>query len=396
MRKRRAGFMSSVLLLVLSITLMGILSVFTAAMNQIAQTRRSQGRISGEAVAEAGLEIAIQKLNLNTKFTGETAVLYEDDTNPASRYGQYTTSLTQLSPSTWRVTSVGMGPENIARTMMAIVEMPVKVLGVEAILTNDALTLTGLVNLQSLPSGLHKANVVSNTSITKLGLSLIDGALISSGLISGTGLLPSISGTAKVPFPDATGMAKMKARWISQAKMGGTLSAASTLPATIQGSRYIDGTVTLSGNSTLTLNSDGTDVVYIDGDLILSGNARLTNNVTLVVRGRVQMLNNARYSITPTVTPTPTLVVLGEGYFPADITANLIGGSSSTDWGVVWLNNGSLDLRANVAVRGSWVVSGVGSNIRFPLLAFTQYVPANYSSSVSLSLGARTKKIAEM
>ncbi|MGC4048125.1 MAG: hypothetical protein QM758_30415 [Armatimonas sp.] len=346
-------------------------------------------------MAEAGIEAAIYKLNLNSSFTGETATLYEDDAKTKA-YGTYTTSLTQISSSKWRVTCVGSGPEAISRTMMAMVEKPVRILGVEAMLSNGALTVTGLANIQTIPANLHKADIVSNTSISKLGLSIVDGTLLSNGLISGLGFFPSVTGVAKVPFPDASAMATERSNWLSQAKLGGTLSSAGTLPTTITGAKYIDGNVTLDGTKQLTLDSDGTDIVYIDGDLTLSNSAVLTNKAILVVRGKVRMSGSAKYQITQGITPTPTLVVIGDGSLPTDVTAKLTNGSSTTDWGVVYVQNGNLDLTANAAMRGSWVTAGVNSTVQLPLLAFTQYFPVNYASAISISLGPKSRKIAEL
>lgn len=393
MRKRQSGFMSAMLLMILSIAFLGVLSVVAISMNQLIQTRRAQGRISGEAVAEAGIEAAIYKLNLNSNYTGETTNLYQDDAH-TKIYGSYTTTLVKLSQSQWRITSVGAGPEGIARTLIATVDKPVRTLGAEAVLSNGAVTVTGLGNIQTVPANQHKANVISNTSVTKLGLSIVDGTLISSGLISGAGFFPSITGSAKVPFPDSSAQAIVRSNWLNQAKEGGSISNTS-LPQTIHGARYIGGTVTLDNNKQLTLDSDGTEIVYVDGDLILKGTSVLTNEAVLVVRGSLRMSGNAKYQITQGFTPTPTLVVMGDGYLPTDTTANLIGGSSSTDWGVVYVENGNLDLTSNLAMRGAWVTAGMTSTVRFPL-AFTHYFPVNYASAISLSLGPRTRKIAEL
>lgn len=409
MKHQRHASASAMLLMILAIAFLGVLSIVSLAVNQVAQTRRTQGHISALAVAEAGVEYAIDQLGNNANWTGTTLTLYEGAPDSTPVYGTANISVVKDSPVKWRVTSVGRGKEGFPWTMVTSLEKQSRPLGTAAIMSDGPVIVGGSAYVQTVPINGHSADVFSNTSVSQGGSSVVDGTLWSAGPVTGSGFWPSQPYTERIPFPDAAAVAAMKSDWVTRAQAGGTVtpnngsipgSAASSSvvftgqTVTITGSKYINGSLSLKSKEKLVFNTNGNHVIYINGDLELGGQTEVTNNVTLVIKGKFRQVGGTVYKTTPAIRPSPTLVILGEGYAASDDTVSLTGGSSTTDWGVVWAMNGSIDLTGNSAFTGAWVVSGTGSSARLPA-NYTHYYPF-YESGVSLTVGVRAKKIVEL
>lgn len=409
MKKQNRASASAMLLMILALAFLGVLSIFSLAVNQVAQTRRTQGHISGLAVAEAGVEYAIDQLGTNGNWAGTTLTLYEGTPSASPVYGTATVSAVKDSSVKWRVTSVGKGQEGFTRTVVTVLEKQSRPLGTAAIMSEGPVTVGGSAHVQTVPANGHNADIFSNTSVSQGGSSIVDGTLWSAGPISGTGFWPSQPYTERIPFPDSTATAVLKSDWITRAQAGGTVtpnngsipgSAASSSvvfngqTVTITGNKYINGNISLKSKEKLIFNTNGNDVVYINGNLELGGQTEVTNNVTLIVKGRLRQVGGTVYKTTPAIRPSPTLVILGEGYAASEDTVSLTGGSSTTDWGVVWAMNGSIDLTGNSAFTGAWVVSGAGSSARLPA-NYDHYYPY-YESGVSLTYGVKAQKIVEL
>ncbi|MGC4046824.1 MAG: hypothetical protein QM758_23770 [Armatimonas sp.] len=409
MKHKHRASASAILLMILAIAFLGVLSIFGLALNQVAQTRRTQGQISGLAVSEAGVEYAINQLGTNSDWTGTTLTLYEGTPEATPVFGTSTVSVVKDSSTKWRVTSVGRGVEGFSRTLVTVLEKQSRPLGTAAIMSEGPVTIGGSAHVQTTPANRHNADVFSNTSVSQGGSSVVDGTLWSAGNIAGAGFWPNQPYTDRIPFPDSSTIAAWKTDWITRAQAGGTVtpnngsipgSAASATvvftgqTVTITGSKFINGNISLKSKDKLILNTNGNDVVYINGDLELGGQTEVTNNVTLIIKGRFRQVGGTVYKTTAGLRPSPTMVVLGEGYAATDDTVSLTGGSSTTDWGVVWTLNGSIDLTGNSAFTGAWVVSGSGSSVRLPA-NYDHYYPY-YESGVSLTYGVRAQKIVEL
>jgi uncharacterized Zn-binding protein involved in type VI secretion len=409
MKRLSRASASAMLLMVLALAFLGVLSIFSLALNQVAQTRRTQGHISGLAVAEAGVEYAIDQLGTNANWTGTTLTLYEGAPLASPIYGTCVVTVIKDGATKWRVTSVGKGLEGFNRTLVTVLEKQTRPLGTAAIMSEGPVTVGGSAWVRTIPIDQHNADIISNTSISQGGSSVVDGTLWSAGPITGAGYWPNEPYSERIPFPDAATIATWKTDWITRAQAGGTItpsngsitgsSASSTVDitgqtVTITGSKYINGNLNLKSKDKIVLNSNGNHVVYVNGDVELGGQTEIHNNVTLVIKGKLRQVGGTLYKTTPGIRPSPTVVLLGEGYAPSDDVAMLTGGSDTIDWGVVWVLNGSIDLRGNSSFTGAWVVSGIGANARLPS-NYTHYYPF-YESGVSLTYGVRAKKIVEL
>ena len=189
------------------------------------------------------------------------------------------------------------------------------------------------------------------------------------------------SGMDPIPFPDKETMSGWKSNWKTQAQTGGTLNGNITTTTTITGSRYINGSIRLTSNRSVTLNGPG--IVYVNGDVDLGAQSSLTNGCILVVAGTFTMNGQAIYRIDKTVTnPTPSLFIYGNEPLDAStVTCSLLGGSSNDSFGIVTLCYGSLKVGGNSTFTGSLMVNQGKVDVKV-VGTYNHYYPTDYNSPI--------------
>ncbi len=103
-----------------------------------------------------------------------------------------------------------------------------------------------------------------------------------------------VNGAPPVSFPTEDEIYVMDQEWRNQALQGsdvGLISLSGNQNLTYSALLYINGNITLTGNSKLTITGSG--VVYVNGNVQLTGNQTWTNGAILVVKGTIQQTGNS-------------------------------------------------------------------------------------------------------
>jgi hypothetical protein len=378
-----------VVMMLLTLAFVGILVVSSVTLSQIRLSARGQGRAATLALAESGLDDAVERLqSVSIDYGGTVSdsayistagwvTLYDDFPLNTAVAGKYRTVVEPLTGQRWKrkITSVGRTDRGDEVTVYAIADIQTRRIGSAAILANGPVQVSGTAIVGTVPMDLHIAHVMANGNISMGGSSFVDGYLSSHGTVVGTAYYPSESGAPEIIFPDWATTEQWRNEYRTQATgPGATTINANSLnfkngPITITAPAYIQGNLNLQNSETLIFTGGSEKVVYLDGDVKMTGTCSITNGVTFVVRGRFEQGGNTVYKIDPTVTPTPALVVYGltsssgTAASSGTITTTLAGTTGTDSAGIVWTISGSLKVSGGSNFTGALVVSQSGSGV---------------------------------
>ena len=395
---RQRGFASITVLILTTVAIVVLLALVSATSTQMKLSAKGQDRVTGAALAEAGIDDAIDKIRLNpdtfigTKHTAFPDItLYEDPGANVKPQGSFQTDVKYVDDTTRRVVSTGTNANGSKVTIAALVTIEMTTIGNGALIANENVSLSGSVPIATIPSDSHVANVIANQNITMGGGSYVDGELSAGGTISGTGFYPNVTGNEPYPFPSAALTDKWRADAIAQAS-GGTIYNSVRTSRIITAPAYIRGDISLQNTDTVVLT--GTGVVYVEGNVKLTASSHLTNGVTLVVNGTYDQQGQSIYSITTGLSYTPTILVYGMGASPNQNTVSLAGGSSSTQQGIIYAVNGDISVAGGSTFTGALMAGGAGGDIKASG-GYTQSFPTGMAATYSYPTGAHVQRMAE-
>jgi Tfp pilus assembly protein PilX len=76
--RRSAGFVALTVLMLAMLAFVGALTMMSVSQSQIRSAARSQNRMTGLVLAEAGVDDAVLQISSAPDFTGRSGSLYED------------------------------------------------------------------------------------------------------------------------------------------------------------------------------------------------------------------------------------------------------------------------------------------------------------------------------
>jgi Tfp pilus assembly protein PilX len=390
--RRAAGFVTLTVLLILVLAFVGAVTLLGLSQAQVKMATNSQNRLTGLVLAEAGVDDAAARIASDLAFAGHSRTLYEDPPANTRPFGTFRTTVTRIDTLHRRVTSVGTNPNGTTMTAVAVVTIEMTALGNAAIMANGQINVNGTMQVGSDPPDLHIAHVYANGNVSMGGSSYVDGYLAAAGVATGTAYYASRSGVTRWPYPDSELTTLWHAQWLAEARAGGTVNGVRR-SMTITGPKFIDGDLTLNNDERVTLSGSG--VVYVNGNVNLTAQSVLTNGVTLVVRGSFSQGGQAVYKIDPTVTPTPTLAVIGAGYGVSDDVVQLAGGSLADNQGIIYAVNGSIKVAGGSTFVGALVAGAPGAQVT-ATGGYTQHYPEGLASSIQFPTGARVTGVTEL
>jgi Tfp pilus assembly protein PilX len=377
----------AILAFVAAMTLLGV------SQAQMRSSSRSQDRMMGLVLAEAGIDDAVAQISSFPEFTGRSGTIYENPPTNTRIFGTYQTTVTVVGDLKRKITSVGTNPNGSTSTVVALITVETRALGNAALMANGPINVSGTMQVNSLPADLHISNVYANGNIAMGGTSFVDGQLAAAGTVVGQAYYPSESGVPPYPYPSRTTTDKWKTDWIAAAQLGGTINGQVKTTTTITAPKYINGNISLNNSETVVINGPG--VVYVNGDVTLTAQAVLTNGATLVVSGTVTQGGQSSYKMVPGVKPTPTMVVYGTGYSATADVIKLAGGSLGDNQGVVYAVNGSINVAGGSTFVGALVAGTAGAQISSNG-GYTHYFPEDLASSVVFPTAATISGVTEL
>lgn len=386
-----SGFFTLAALLLVLIVLATALTEARQASTEVRLAARSQDSTNALFLAEAGVDDCFDNVRSNGSYTGTGATPTAIYTNPPTNtiaYGSYTTVFDATNN---KITATGTTANGVTKQVIAIISIPGFALGDGAMRAQSYINISGTPSIATNPVGSHVANVYSNSNITMSGSGNVDGRLAASGTVSGSGTASSygtpVSGAPLQQFPSAATTTVWAAAWKLQALNGtgattinGTFSGGTN--ATLTSPTWINGSMNLSGQSNVRINSNGTGVVYVEGDVTLSGQSTLTNSGLLIVMGSFNQSGGSTYSVRSNLISgyTPTVVVYNKSGTGGGIS--LSGGSLSNQEGVMYSVNGPISLSGNATFNGALVAGGSNGYINASG-TFNQNFPTGMISPVT-------------
>ncbi len=395
-RRRRisSGFVTMTVLLIAVFAFVGAITLLGVSQSQVRASTRSQDRMMGLVLAEAGIDDAVTQFTSNPDFTGNSGTLYEDPGTKTKVFGTYQTTVTTIDDLKRKITSTGTNPNGTSSQAIAIITIDTRALGSAAIMANGPIDVSGTMYVNSTPTlDLHISHVYANGNVAMGGSSFVDGYLAAAGTVVGTAYYPSESGVPPYPYPSAATTNKWRTEWIAAAQAGGTINNNVKTSTTITAPKYINGDITLNNSEAVVLTGPG--VIYVNGNVNLTAQARLTNGATLVVSGTVTQGGQAVYTMTAGTLPTPTMVVYGTGYSATSDVIQLAGGSVGNQQGIVYAVNGSIKVAGGSTFVGALVAGGAGSHVSANG-GYTHLFPENMASSVVFPTAASVTGITEL
>lgn len=381
--RNERGFISVIcLLLVLLAVLIGC-AIATQSITQLRQARITADRNTALSIAEAGAEYTIAKIRQSATYSGTGGHIAFGD-------GTFNTVVTSSTGGSFKIVSTGALPNATSR----IVEIELTKSGSStmpggAIVSNGGAKLTGNSTLKTSPLNQHVAHVYANQDIQSVGNTNVDGGLYAAGTVTTTGnttCLERVNGAPQVQFPTEEEIQAQNDAWKAQAQQGtwmGGISSTGNQHLTYASPLYIDGNITLIGNSWITFTGSGT--VYVNGNVTLTGNQQLINGGTLVVKGTIQQTGNSKYSATGDL-GTCGLVSLSNN---ATQAIQCTGNGDSSPMGLIYAPRGGIKFTGNSSVYGGVVAGSTSSqavtcvgngSINYPpALANNELLPKTYS-----------------
>ena len=377
--KRSIGFASVQLLPALLCAVIGFLAIGHYVVQQLTIGRISRSKYAALLAAESGVDNALQMITANNSFAGENINLPATNLIP---FASYSTSVNRPNSSTWRVFSTGTYRDGTTSRVVAVVRNVRRNPGSAALIANGNINISGNVEITTDPVGGQSADIFANGNIVVEGSAVVDGNIGAVGVASApVGQVVSVhNGIDPLYFPPKTTVDSWKTQWISQGQAGGTIAGGVTGPAILNGSKYIDGDVTLTGSSVLELRGSG--AVVVRGNVNLSATAKIVTSLDLVVLGSFTMAGQSVYRINWTGSGnTPGLFVYGtETSNPSTVTTTLVGGSTTDSQGIVTVLYGSVRLTGSSAFRGAISVNQGSAEITTSG-TYRQTFPVNLISS---------------
>ncbi|MES2463434.1 MAG: hypothetical protein V4671_22905, partial [Armatimonadota bacterium] len=364
--RKRAGFVTMTVLLIALICFVGAIAMVSGSLMQVQSSARSQDRMTGLLLAEAGVDDAVTQASSDIAFTGRTATVYEDPPTNSKKFGTFTTTITEISGDKRKITSIGTNTNGTTRQVVAIITAGEQALGGAAIMSKGSVDITGNADVNSVPTpNLGISHVYANTDIKMKGSSTVDGILMAAGIVfGGSGSKGTVENGTPVLYPDTVTTNKWRLDWITEAKAGGTMGAVNKNDK-ITAPMFINGGINLGSKDKVELKGPGS--IYVNGDIDLTAQTELLNGATLIVAGTFTQTGQSVYKVktgtaTPS-TPTPTMVVYGSGYGATSDVIKLTGGSLADQQGIVYAVNGSIKVAGNSMFVGSLVAGGTGAQI---------------------------------
>ncbi len=360
-RNASAASASVVTLVVLSTTMLGVVGVSHLMSQQVKLTSLNSERDIARGMAESGIDVAVQKIYVNSTYTGE-------ETNVTSAggtlQGSYTTSVSTLPGGTFLIRSSGRSTMGVKVSLVAMAEITRQPSGATGIISNGPIRIASGATLRTLPAGSHCAGLSSNDRITIEGSCNIDGTVRSRLDVQASGsIYRKCENQPRIPFPSQTDVEKCRSTEYAKACSGGTRYGDVSSSTTITGPKRISGDIKCGSGERVVLKGPGT--IYVDGNVELDESATLENGTCRVVNGTFVQNSRSCYRIDKTVTSkTPTLMVCGNRISSCDsdssTTCTIRGSSVSTDHvGIVQVCKGDLEIKGNASQTGCFsVVSG--------------------------------------
>jgi len=413
-RRRSAGFSSIAVLFVVSLTAIAALVLIATSLFQVRTSVRGENRSNALMLAEAGIDDAVQRMQNNLSYAGTQGAamtMFEDPGTNSRAFGNFDTTVTRLSDTQRRITSVGRTSNGTTTTVHALVNIETRPLGsFAAIAANGNVTIGGTADIKTvdgttlgtpLPPKVNLANAFANGNVSMGGSSTLDGQLQAVGSVSGTvnAVLGGVAGVPAFPFPSTATTDAWRTDWISRA---GTAQSppqfnGNNRSRTINAPANINGNIRLNSGETLELRGPG--VVYVSGSINIGAQATLINGATLVVNGTFEQQGQAVYRITPVANPTatnptPSLTVYGGGATGATNTLTIAGGGATVAMGIVYAVNGSIQVNGTSTFVGALVAGGAGSQIN-ATGTYQHLYPNNMAGERQFDWGARVVGITE-
>lgn len=379
-------------LLIALFAFVGALTLLGISQTQVRASARSQDRMMGLVLAEAGIDDAVAQISSDPTFTGRSGTVYENPPTNSKKFGTYETTVTVVDDLKRKITATGTNPNGTTSQVVAIITIDTRALGNAALMANGPIDVSGTMYVNSVPTpNVHISHVYANGNIAMGGSSYVDGHLASAGTVVGTAYYPSESGVPPYPYPTKATTDQWRAEWKSAALAGGTIGNISN-STTITAPKYITGGINLSSDKVVVLNGPG--IIYVDGNVKLTGQAVLNNGATLVVTGTFNQQGQTVYRMKTGVVPTPTMVVYGTGYPVTSDVIDIAGGAIGDQQGVVYAVNGSIKVAGGSTFVGALVAGAPGAHIG-AIGGYMHLFPENMASSVAFPTAASVIGVTE-
>jgi Tfp pilus assembly protein PilX len=320
MKKSQRGYVTLLAASYMSVLILVATGFLAHTLNANRQSAKAGQTTQARAIAEAGMEQTIWKLNHDSFYAGETATSFGT--------GQFTVTVESVSPTIKKVTSVGYVPNVTSAKRVTKT--------VRALITVDATVIAFNYGVQAGAGGLTMSNnasvignVYSNGPIVGSGGNTIQGDAFSAGptgriqSVTTTGnavahTLQSCTVNGNATYSIATSCAVTGTRtvtttdpssapmpisqdqidaWKNQASEGGTTVGNVTVSSnTIMGARKIQGNLTINGGVTLTL----TGRIWVTGTITTGNNVHVAlgpaygagQSELLIASGNIAVSNN--------------------------------------------------------------------------------------------------------
>ncbi|MES2460317.1 MAG: hypothetical protein V4671_07025, partial [Armatimonadota bacterium] len=105
--RRSAGFVTITVLLIASICFVVAVALVSGSLAQVQSSARTQDRMTGLMLAEAGVDATVAQITADAAYTGGTGTVYEDPGTNSKPFGTYTTTVTKISDIKQKITSIG-------------------------------------------------------------------------------------------------------------------------------------------------------------------------------------------------------------------------------------------------------------------------------------------------
>jgi len=237
-----------------------------------------------------------------------------------------------------------------------------------AIVGNNNVTFVGNANTTVASGAVSNANVYANGVVFMNGNTSVQGTInvAPAGYASSVG---NVAGNAlyelatPVVFPDASTISEWQSGWYAAASSTGNIinnyAKQTSGFLTITAPAVINGSIDMSGQSTLTINpspNSTSSVLYVTGSITTSGGATLINNGVIIVSvGDITSSGDAT-----STGGTSSLISLS-----TDDPAITLNGNAGDDIGLVYAVNGGTVLNGNGNITGSLLSGSSTGQIKF-------------------------------
>ncbi|MBX4187759.1 MAG: hypothetical protein KW793_01325 [Candidatus Doudnabacteria bacterium] len=318
-------------------------------MTQIAHHRQSLARTKALNIAEAGVEMALWKLNNQPGYNGEVSTFYGE--------GEYNVTITELSSTTKLVRADAFVPNATSPRGKRSVQLTL-VIGTTNVGFNYGVQV-GDGGLEMANSSQVVGNVYSDGDIIGTNSARIQGTAIAAGTSIIDGMDVDNNAQAHTIRNNSSIMGNATVSVLQNSTVGGNLQADSISSCTVGGSAVydtrtsctIDGTATSPnpnayfqapvvplpiteeqidgweddaesggsiGTQSFSSGSRSLGPVKINGDLILSNTAELIITGTIWVTGQLSILNQSILKLSPGYGGLSGMVLVGTDESPTE------------------------------------------------------------------------------